>query len=761
MKTLRRALFPATLLLVAALIADLFYLNFLINRRIEEGLLKIPSHIYGRSVEISTGDNEANSFLLNYLDILGYRESNGPPGKGEYRKSQGKIDIYLKDFKEEGLLHKGFSAKIEIDEDTGEITKVSTDEVPLDTLILGVPEFGRISDIHREIRDFVPLEEIPSTLIQAVIAAEDRRFFYHHGIDVFAIGRAFINDIKSMSFKEGGSTITQQLARNFFLSFRKTIDRKVQEIFLAFMLELKFPKEKILELYLNQVYLGQRASEGIYGVGEASLYYFGKEAKDLSPIESLVIAALVKSPNYYSLTRHPSRAIRRMMYIAEGMVKMGYMTREEYGEAFEELPIIRTGMIAKGTSDYITDSVVDLVSGQIKDTSLYYGGYRFYTTIDIVIQKIAEEALSRTLEEREKRYHLEKKLQGAVVIIDNRKGGVLAMVGGRSYKKSQFNRATMAKRQVGSLFKPFVVLSAISHGIEGDSVTLATKVDGSGHSVDTRQGPWLPKNFNNKKYREVTVREILEYSINTGAVALGMRTGLEKIMETGNAVGLGERLKPYPSMILGTFTFSPMDMGYAYAVFPTGGTLFPQQIVKGVYRDGNKVIDFSSSPKKAVKPENAYLVLHALVGTVKHGTGKRLGMQLSGFVAGKTGTTDEGRDSWFVALTKDYTICAWIGFDDGSPTPLTGATGALPVCAKILKKLYRKSPPQPIDPPEAIVFRQIDYTTGLLATSACDRIIREAFIRGTEPTDYCDTHPAGTIENLRRKLFDDLKDMLE
>ena len=757
MGRISRILGPAILILFVLLAVDFIHLNRLIEKRIDEGLIKTPSHIYGRPVELYPG--KVNSFLLTYLKFTGYSESDNLPGKGEYRKIAGGMEIFVKDINMGNLHQAGFLASIDYDGKGTRIKKIKTEGVPVDSLLLGIPELGRITDTKRELREFITLKDIPPHLINAVLAAEDRRFFHHYGIDLYAIMRALVADIKSMSIKEGGSTITQQLARNFFLSSEKTLARKFHEALIALLLEFKFKKEKILELYLNQIYLGQRRSEGIYGVEEASLYYFQKHAADLSLSECLTIASLVKSPYYYSLTRFPSRAIRRMIYIAEGMVKMGFLSRKEYEEAFDKFPTIKAGLSTKGGSDYITDAVVGLVSHKIDERSIFYSGYRFYTTIDAVLQKIAERSLSTSLSIIEKRYGLEKKLQGAVVIIDNRDGGVSALVGGRSYRESQFNRATMAKRQVGSLFKPFVILSAIEHSAEKGPITLATGVDASGAPVETRKGPWKPRNFNDKKYHLVTVRKILEFSINTGAVALGLETGLDSIIETANSLEIGSQLKPYPSMILGSFTFSPIEMAYAYAAFPSGGFRFPERIVKSAYRGGDEILRFPSTPRQALAREDAYLITNALSGTIIRGTGRGIGKWAEGYISGKTGTTDEGRDSWFVAFTKDYTISVWVGFDDASPSPLTGATGALPVCASILKKLYRSGPPEEIPPPPGITFRDIDYDTGLLATSRCGKVIREAFKEGTEPKKYCDVHPPGSLEEMGREILDNIFDL--
>lgn len=723
--------------------------------------MKIPSSLLGRQVEIRESDNIRNRFLLSYLDILGYGEREGTPEKGEFSRRAGMVKIHLKDVRSQEALHRGFPATITYDEDTGDIERIETGGVAIDAIILGIPEIGKVTDRKKEIRKFMPLEDFSGHLIDAVIAAEDRRFFRHIGIDYRAIARALIKDISTMSFREGGSTITQQLARNFFLSFRKTVARKIQETLIALLLELKYTKEKILELYLNQIYLGQRGSEGIYGVGEASIYYFGKNARDLTLSESVMIAALIKSPNYYSPLRHPKRVLARMRYVTGGMVKMGTISGVEGEEASRSVPPLNMGGREKSSSNYFTDAIMDLLNEKIDNRDIFYGGYRIYTTLDPMIQEAASKSLDTALSKIERSYGLADRLEGAVVILDNNTGEVLALVGGRSYARSQFNRATMAKRQVGSLFKPFVVFAALRSGMEGKPVTLATMVDAKGIPIRTKEGDWLPQNFDDRQYGMVTIRNILENSINTGAVHIGLKTGLDTIIKTSATFGLGGGLKPYPSMILGTFPFSPLEMAYAYATFASMGKKYPVRIVKSVYRDKKRIFSFPSLPIGAIKPEEAFLIMDALSGTILRGTGKSLGKIFPRGVAGKTGTTDEGRDSWFIALTNDYTICVWVGFDDATSTPLTGATGALPVSAEILKKLYRGGLPEKIQSIEGIMTKRVDYHTGFLATSGCGDVIEESFQAGTEPETFCPEHPPGPVEKVGTKFLESLREFLE
>ncbi len=753
-----RIIFAAGILLAAFLLADLLYLNRLINNRIDSGLLQIPSRIFGRAVILTPADNIHTKFLLSNLEKAGYREVNEVRTEGEYSIEEGKVVVFPP---RSGNRAQTETAPVSIifDPITGEIERIERNGEELQEVNLGFPEIGRLTDPRRQIRAYRPIYEISPHLIRAVIAAEDRRFFSHPGIDVRAIGRALLRDIASMSFKEGGSTITQQLARNFFLSFKKSLFRKLQEAILALLLEARFPKEKILELYLNQVYLGQRGSEGIYGVEEAAKFYFGKGADSLDLGESILIAALIKSPNYYSPFRHPDRIASRMRYVAEAMREMGYITERQKENVTSRFPVLNMETRKASRWDYITDAVVESLEGRISEKDLLYGGYEIYTSLDPQIQAIVQDVLSRELKKIEKKYALSKPLQGACVVVDNKAGDTVALWGGRSYSESQFNRALKARRQVGSLFKPFVVLAGIRTGIAGEPLTLATRIPASNVAWETEKGIWKPSNFNEKKWESATVRQILEHSINTGAVSLGKEIGLDKIISTCKSLGIGDRLKPYPSLILGSFSYSPMEMAYAYSIFPSLGVKHRKRLIKTVKKGKEVVLSFPDFPVKVIKPEEAYLILYALEGAVSRGTGKRLGRIFPKNVAGKTGTTDDGRDSWFVGITRDYTVCVWIGLDDASPTPLTGATGALPVCAEILKKIYRAAPPTPFPVPDKIVFREIDEETGLLATSGCEKTLEEAFIMGTEPHGYCEKHPPTPLEETGRKLLEFLRDL--
>ncbi|RMG59420.1 MAG: hypothetical protein D6713_05475 [Deltaproteobacteria bacterium] len=741
------------LLFAAILAADLVYLSSLISRRMEEGLLQIPSRVLGREIVVAPGTNVYSSFLFANLERAGYRETTRPRLPGHFAIEGEKITVIPRpDGTGPG------AAVIELDDD-GDVERIYRGREELPRLSLGRPEIGRLTDPRRQVRAYSPIDEISPHLVKAVIAAEDRRFYQHHGIDPRAIARALVKDVASMSFREGGSTITQQLARNFFLSFRKSLLRKFQEALIALLLEARFSKNKILELYLNQVYLGQRGSEGIYGVEEASRYYFGKSANALTLSEAILIASLIKSPNYYSPFTHPDRTLQRMRYVARAMEEEGYISRREAEEALRKFPTLNMRTERATRLDYVTDAIVMALEEKLEDRDILYGGYEIRTSLDPVLVDLLKETVPRTLSRIEKRYGLEKPLQAAVVMVDNETGETVAFWGGRSYRESQFNRAVAARRQVGSLFKPFVALAALKESKPGFETTLASVIPAKDVSWDTPDGKWVPRNFNGKVWEKATVREILEHSINTGIVALGKRTGLDKVITLCRSLGIGENLKPYPSLLIGSFTYTPLSMAYAYSTIASLGLKHRPRIVESVIRDGVEVVSFPDFPVRVLKPEVAYLVLYALQGAVREGTAKRLGKAFPENVAGKTGTTDDGRDSWFVAMTRDYTICAWVGYDDASPTPLTGATGALPLCEEVLKKVYRAKPPAPFPVPPGIVFRDVDEETGLLATSGCERVVREAFVAGTEPTAFCSLHPPSPLEETGRKLLDFLRDV--
>jgi len=566
-----------------------------------------------------------------------------------------------------------------------------------------------------------------------------------------------IANIRQRRFAQGGSTITQQLAKNFFLSPKKTIVRKLREAELAVVLELRFTKRQILEMYLNKIYFGQDGSMGIYGVEEAAGSYFSKRAEELSLEESALLAGIIRSPNRYSPHREPREARERRNQVLSRMLQLGMIGKGEYRRASGAPLLTRPRSSPTRLAAYFVDYIQKVTAEELGDEELYRTGYRFRTTLDPVHQAAAEDAVAEGLAEIGKKARPSSEpLQAALVAVDPSTGELTAMVGGRSYGTTQFNRAVQAKRQPGSAFKPFVLLAALSQAARGKgTTTLSTIVPGAPISFMTPQGLWTPANFEGKAVGDITVRTAIENSVNTATVRLAKETGFKEVADTARAAGISSRLPAVPSMALGSIEVTPMELTYAYATIASLGTRsdpFPLYSVTDA--DGEVLLERRKRRERAIDPRAAYLTLYAMEGTLERGTAKsarELGIYFP--ASGKTGTTDGNRDSWFVGFTPDVVCAVWVGYDSGADTGLTGAQGGLRIWARFLRALYPRSGPVAFNPPEGVEFAEIDPDSGLLATTACPKTLREAYLAGTSPAEPCPLHPAHPVSETIKKGF--------
>jgi penicillin-binding protein 1B len=691
------------------------------------------------------------------LRRLSYRKVSGsPPSAGTYSEEPDRIRIFTRDYRVEETPHTGGPVDIEVRD--GRVASMLTPAgVPLDAIRLEPEEVARLMGPRMEARRMVPLSAIAPALQQAVIAAEDGRFYSHFGIDLLGIARAAAANLRAMRFAQGGSTITQQLAKNFFLSPRKTIGRKLLEAEYALVLELRYSKKEILEMYLNKVYLGQEGPRGIYGVEEAAGFYFSKRASELTLEEAALLAGILRSPNRYSPLREPPAAKERRNAVLLRMRQLGMIREEEYQRASRAPVRTRPRRPPAGTAAYFADYIQRVSEDALGGGKLYRTGYRFYTTLDPVQQAAAEEAVASVLAEIEKSaLPAGEPLQAALVAVDPATGGITAMVGGRGYGETQFNRASDAHRQPGSAFKPFVLLAAMEQAARGKGkTTLSTMVSGEALTLPTPEGPWSPANYDGKTYGNVTVRRMIEESVNTATVRLAMDTGLGEVVKTARAAGVSSPLSPVPSMALGSFEVTPVELAYAYATIASRGTRFqPFPLFSVTTSDGEILSAEKPRRDRTIDPRAAYLAGFAMEGVLERGTAKTArALGVSFPASGKTGTTDRNRDSWFVGFTPDVVCAVWVGYDSGADTGLSGARGAFPVWARFVRALYPYSGPAASPPPpEGIVTAEIDPESGFLATAACPQEMREAYIAETVPTETCPLHPATPVDAVRKGL---------
>ena len=713
-----------------------------------------PLLIYGIPFALSPGLRVVDSGLVDRLNRLEYHQvSTSPQAAGEYRMTNDAIDIVLRP-QEENLIPARSIRLIVAD---GMVTEVVSlpDEQPTALVSLEPVLLSGMRDGSKQVREWIPLSRIPSLLVQAVLAVEDRRFFSHYGVDPIAIGRALWVNISQGSVVQGGSTLTQQLAKNLYYSPHRTMTRKLRESLAAVVLEFKYSKEEILESYLNEIYLGQAGTVSIYGVSEAAHRYFGKTLDELSVDEIGLTVGLIKGPNTYSPVKNVGQAKARRDVVLRQLRDQGILPEEDWAKAVNRpVQVVlseETTTDAPYFLDYLLREVEEGIGIGLPE------GARIYSTLDSMVQQVVTQGLQQGLAKLEATYPAlqgaEPPLQGAAVVLDVKTGHILAMVGGRNYRMSQFNRAAQARRSAGSLFKPFVYLAAFEAAREeGTSgLTPATVLMDEPVNLESGSGAWSPQNYDRQFRGPVTVRTALEQSLNVPAVKVAQRTGIAPFHAILARFGIRTQMPDNLSVVLGSAPVSLLEITSAYAGLANAGVVaHPTTVLNMVRETGETLWSPLIDRRQAGSPQGTYLVTSLLKGVVDRGTGwKARVLGVEGSVAGKTGTTDGYRDAWFVGYTTDLAIGVWVGFDDERPIKLTGAQAALPIWSDLAVRLISPEHPDFEMPPE-IVQREIDPKTGQLATSQCPEKMSEVFIAGTDPTVYCEVHGGGLWERLKQ-----------
>jgi penicillin-binding protein 1B len=699
--------------------------------------------------------------LQERLMHRGYRPvSRKVQAPGEYRFLSSSVDLYLPNFLYPDGLIRGRPIRLILEDD--HIARVLTlpEEQDAGPVALEPQLIGGLLETSRQVRDWISLMAIPPHIIDAVLSIEDHRFYEHIGIDPRGILRAAFQNLKGGTVVQGGSTITQQLAKNLYYTQQRTYIRKLKEALAALILETKYSKQDILESYLNEIYLGQSGSIAVYGIGQAAQYYFGKSLSQLSVPEAALLAGMIKGPNTYAPVRDPKRAKHRRDLVLLRMKQEGRLSDKQYQAALN-WPI-RVTTLQHGVTDapYFLDYVLSRIDDSSENAQT---GLRLFTTLDLEMQRMAEEAVSTGLSRLETKHRFLKKtadhLQGALVAINPKSGAILAMVGGRDYRTSQFNHAVQAKRQAGSLFKPFVYLTAFEQSLAAkqESITPATLVDDNPITFPEGASSWAPQNYDRQFHGQISVRTALEQSLNVPAVRIAQSAGIPDIIRTLRAVGIQGPLDTHLSLALGSSEVSLLEITSAFGalanagqyVAPTGITSLVEQVSE---QAGHQIRQQNLETTQAFSPQSAYLVTSILQGVVQHGTAASAQhMGLTAKIAGKTGTTDDHRDAWFVGYTPDLVVGVWVGFDGGATLKLTGAQAALPIWVDFFR---RAVPVRSIDfpIPSGIVTRTVDPHTAQLATTACPDSLEESFMEGTEPTIFCETHDPGMLERLKNIL---------
>ncbi|HSB72779.1 MAG TPA: transglycosylase domain-containing protein [Candidatus Methylomirabilis sp.] len=616
------------------------------------------------------------------------------------------------------------------------------DILPTVRLYAGSEEIAVLEGTAPRAQVWVPLGQVPRSVVNAVLATEDRRFFRHWGIDIWAVLRAARSDLRHGQVRQGGSTITQQLARSLFLSPERTWGRKFREAGIAVALELRYPKTRILEAYLNSVYLGQDGSVAVHGLGAAARHFLRKELTAVQLDEAALLASAIRAPNRV-FSGEAARARAGRDAVLQAMREQGMVSEATARQAMARPLRWRPG----GTfvqAPYFVDVAREEIARRVSLPPS--GEVRIQTSLDPRLQRAAERSIRDGLERIERRrpgLEQGRLLQAALVAIEPASGSIRALVGGRRYLESPFNRATRAARQPGSLFKPIVFLAAFEAEREGSlpGLTPASLIADEPTAIGAAGETWAPHNIDRRFHGSVTVRRALEESLNVPAARVAQDVGLNRVLRVAQALGIESPLSPVPSLALGTSEVTLWEITSAFATLANQGVrVTPTTLGLAQSRAVAASTAPAPPPTRAASPESSFLITHILRGVMSRGTARAsTGWGLQDVSAGKTGTTDGLRDAWFVGYTPDLAIGVWVGLDDGSPLGLTGAEAALPVWAAVMQAAIRQAPPRRFEPPAGVVLAAVDRDTGRPASIWCGgrTVIEEAFRAGSEPRGGC------------------------
>ncbi len=735
-----------------------------VRARLDGAVYRAPTRFFARPVVFYPGMRLDPDEVEQTLQRLGYRRTRRRSVEiGEYRIGSRELVIGRRAFRHYDRFDPGGIATVRLGWNERVSDAYDEDGRRVRYVALEPEQLGTGHGAAEEDRIPIPLRDAPGDLIDAILSIEDRHFFEHDGLDLRRVAGAMLANLRARRVVQGASTITQQLAKNLFLSSRRSPVRKVREMAMAIWLEDRYTKEQILEAYLNQVYLGQDGGLAIHGVGRAAQHYFAKDVSRLDLHEAALLAGIIRGPSLYAPFRNPQTATRRRDLVLRAMLERGVITEGEYEEALDQPLDLRERPPSVRRGRYF----LDYVAGQLPANP----GLAVFTTLDMGLQRQAEEALEQGLARLERDYPQlvgdGTPVQAALVALNPHTGEILAMVGGRDYGQSQFNRAVHAQRQPGSSFKPIVALAALAwpkgdRRHEDPAFNLASVLRDEPLSVETPAGLWQPVNYDGRFRGPITLRDALERSLNVPFARLGMAVGPEKIVETAHRLGIEGRLNAVPSLALGASEVTPLELTRAYGVLAAGGFRADLHAMLGVLdTEGNVLDQMEVTGKQVYTPAETYLVTSALRGAVERGTGRALrAMGYRGAVAAKSGTSSNFRDGWFVGYTPTLAVGVWVGFDDGRGLGVPGSRVALPIFARFLAGVPRTYREDEFEYPSGLEVVEVNRETGLRAGPGC-RGERELFLPGTAPRESCGYWSSRRFSNSRsyesvRRLLRDL-----
>ncbi len=739
------------LILIAIVLGILVGITYIVDldkkvtEKFEGKRWELPARVFARPLEMYKGSLlNADHLEQELTQLLHYRKVDTPNETGEFKRKGNNFIIHTLGFQFADDIEPARIVKLSIKH--GKINELKNlgNKYPIAVMRLEPSLIGNFYPKHNEDRVLVRLKDVPPMLIKGLLAVEDKHFYNHWGVNPKSIARAMLANIKAGHTVQGGSTLTQQLVKNYYLNNEKTWERKIKEAIMAMLLEFHYSKDEILETYLNEIYLGQDGNRAIHGVGLASQFYFNRPIKEIKVHEIAMLIGLAKGASYYNPRRNPKEALNRRNLVLDKMVEGGAITQAQADKAKQEpLGVLQ----AKPSSVTPFPAYLELVRKQLKrdyrEEDLRSEGMLIFTSMDPIIQLIAEGIVRRRVRKLEKSQRIRRgRLNGAMVVSTIQGGEILAVVGGRDARYAGYNRAVDAKRQIGSVVKPAVYLAALEHKRR---FTLATRLSDAKVTVRLgRKKYWRPRNYDHRNRGTVLLYEALLLSRNTPTVRVGVKLGIDKVVEKLHALGLKSKIPEFPSIVLGALELSPLEVQQIYQTIAAGGQYSPLKTIRSVMNSQGEIVNrYPITVKQVASPAAAYLVGHVMHEITLKGTAKALRRMLPAYkkVAGKTGTTNNKRDSWFAGFSGEHVVTVWVGRDDNKPTNLTGGDGALKVWGDFMRVL----PTKPYRPrrPSNVRWAKIDKESGLRYNPACGSLITLPFIKGSVPrkTRYCAPPP--------------------
>ena len=707
------------------------YLDAVVQEKFSGKRWTVPAKVYARPLELFVGQKLAKDDFLKELDALGYRRESAVAGPGGVSVAGNNIELHSRGFQFYESVEPSQRVRVRFSGDyVAGLTQAGGGNLAvarLEPLLI-----GGLYPAHQEDRVLIKLEQVPPYLVETLVAIEDREFFNHFGVSPKGIARAVWINATAGQLRQGGSTLTQQLVKNFYLTNERTLVRKATEAMMAVLLELHYEKKDILEAYLNEVFLGQDGQRAVHGFGLASQYFFSQPLSELKLDQVALLVGMVKGPTYYNPRRNPERALERRNLVLDVLAAQGVVSVEEV-EAAKQKPL---GITRRGTlADSSFPAFLDLVKRQLREDyqeqDLTEEGLRIFTSFDPIMQLKAESALADTLKRLSGRKGVDQ-VEAGMVVTSPESGEVQAMIGSRQPRFAGFNRALDAVRPIGSLIKPAIYLTALERPSQ---YTLTSLLEDQSFSIKGQDGQvWSPQNYDRKAHGTIYLYQGLVNSYNLSTAKLGLEIGVPEVLKTMNRLGVEQNWPAYPSMLLGAGGLSPMSVANMYQTLANGGFNTPLRGIRNVLTaEGEPLKRYPYQIQQRFDSGAIYLLQNAMQRTMSEGTGRSVYSQLprSLALAGKTGTSNDSRDSWFAGFSQDVLAVVWLGRDDNGPTPLTGATGALQVWTDFM----RKADPLPLDMPvpDNVVQAWVDASSGQGTDPSCPNAVQMPYIRGSQP----------------------------